>query len=179
MDRKETAVAENKPEIEQRPRAEGLQGLTISSQGHVWRLPSLATSDDFRAEREQIYQDIMYEGKVPTALVNQLAFCMLLLNYDQTGEEIQAIIEGADRQELVNSVVDNIISIDMSDERATYNYWVRTALIAGNLDPAKIRADDLPGVMAHLVQSGRVVHHSEFTGIGKFAKKKAELMGQF
>ena len=117
----------------------------------------------------------MYESKVSAELITRLALVILVLNSDQTPGELWAVVHHADRKELVDAVVD--IAIDLTDECATYNYWGRSALLTNNIDPTKVRGDDLPGIIAHLVATGRALPHTDFPGIGKYARKKAELFG--
>ena len=102
------------------PRAVRLRGLAVASLGRSRVLPSLSQAPGYRAEREKVYGEVVLTEKVDSHDINRMAFCMILANYDQTGEEIPAGFPRADRNVLLDAVVDNILCTSLPEARATY-----------------------------------------------------------
>jgi hypothetical protein len=149
------------PRPESRAGGKQIRGTPVTlAGGGTWVLADLGLSRLLDGVRDRAFDDMVVTSKVAMGDVCQAAWMMLLANYELTGGEIAALLTAADPGPLKEAVLDAMFGPE--SPRRTYSSWARASLIANGLDPADVRADDLPHVLATLVQTGRAVPMSKY-----------------
>ena len=172
----ESERKEERPGIEQRPRAGESRGPEVESLGSRWRLAPLGLARAITEKRDSLYDDLTVYQEVGVRDIKECAYLMLNAAYFLTPEETVAILEGAEFKALADAVIDGIFVDTFAEADMTYTKWARSALLSNGIDPAKLPKEDTPGVLRHLVETHRAIPLADFTAAGRFQALRGELL---
>jgi hypothetical protein len=145
--------------------------------GGTWILADLGLSRLLNGPRDRLFDDMILSSAVDMADVYLAAWYLLLANYNLSGAEVEALLGGADPGPLKEAVLDALFGPEAP--RRTYSAWARAALVANGLDPAEIRGDDLPHVLAMLVRAGRAVPTAEYVESAEAVAERKRIAATF
>jgi hypothetical protein len=166
------------PGLEPRVLARSTQipGTAIASLGHDWTLAALGLARILTPHRDQMYVDRLLYQDVANSNVRTCAWYMLTANYDLTSTQAIEILSGADPMKLIDAVFAGIFVHVRNQAEETYTMWVRSSLLANNIDPASLEVGDIPYVLHQLVETNRAIPRSDFTIADQHAQMKRDLM---
>lgn len=149
------------------------EGLPVTMLGAPWKLPEAYLMAALDRPRDRLYDNSTWDGKVDYADVMESAFVLLSAAYSLTAEETVALLRSADEDELTNAVL--VVLFGLAEPHRTYTDWMRTALVSNGIDPATIPAALVPGVLRHLVVTGRAEPADTYVTVLVAAGRRARL----
>lgn len=152
----------------------GTKGIPLKVAGMTWILPDGRLLKSLDQTRDAMFDEIVIRSEVDVEQCRLAAMVLLSTRYDLDLEEMVAICVQADNQQLADAVTTALFG---EPQRYTYTEWLVSALRSNGLDPEKIPADELDGVMRQLVLTGRAASKDDFVTSAVHAAKRRELSG--
>ncbi|MDQ3168428.1 MAG: hypothetical protein M3P94_07245 [Chloroflexota bacterium] len=146
--------------VSQRRRTGTPVGPTVMIDGHEWHLFPAGLAPIVAAERDRLYDDWVVKQSVQMEDIRLVAYYALHTNYYLSEADVARLVWVANPDELVAATMESLFP---TAYRRTWSAWARSALLANGLKPESIAGEDLPHVLAQLVQTGRAVACEVYT----------------
>lgn len=158
------------PEI----RAIGLpSGVPLEVDGATWLLARGGVAKVLDPYRDRMDDQARLAQTVAMLDVFEVARVCLASNYRLSDPEIIHLLEGADREKLIEATMSALFGA--SSPHRTYTMWMISGLYAAGLDPETIPAEWIPEVLYQLVKARRILPISEYTDAAVAAPKIAAM----
>ncbi len=166
------------PEVRRKVEARHDGVPLILGDGQTWTLPFCRRSKVLADWRDEFAVKAYTGGRFDATTVQAAALILITTAYDLTLEEAAALICTAKPQELLDAVLDAVLLPADNDHATlrTYNDWLTGGLLANGLGQAKITDAQLPWVVKHLVDTGRMAPIEKFMTAAIAAGVRANLL---
>jgi hypothetical protein len=151
---------------------EGCSGTPIVlAGGGTWLLRDGGLLNALDGLRDDLYDKAVLSGNVPMMEVMEVAFELLLANYDLTAAEAFELLAGVEHQALADAVFQALFG--PQKPRRTYTAWAGSAMLANGIDPASVPSSLVPHVLAQLEMGKRCIPRDKYIESAEAAPRLA------